>query len=512
MMNKGNFRILGIFALLVISLFSINFVLATTATATNLVFDKNVTSTYDEGNFSVNWTAGGDVAGNYTVYIFNGVAFAKTINNSVTGYSFSNFTEANYTFIIGAVNKSTAVETNSTTNISIYVDRTPPVIALPIYTNATAMKNSSQLTLNVSVSDAQSGLTGSVCLANINGTNQSFAVSAGWCNFTQGNLTGLTDGINKIQIYVNDTVNILGLNNTFWVWTDTTAPTASPSCSPSTISAGDSFPCSCSGTDSATNNTGLNSSLTSGSSSSPDGTSTPIGLGPFTYTCSVTDLAGNSASLSATYTVQGSSGLTSTGTTPTTAVVTSIVNSQIFSEISPGTASTMTNFDVSTAIKEIQINVNNEAQNVLVTVTGYSAKPASVSVDKSGKVFQYLQIKMDNVAGKLDKATVITKVNKSWVSDNNLDKSNLSLFKFNETSNAWMELPTIYSSEDSNYYYYTTNLTSFSYFAIGEKSLVNSNGTTAGTTSATTNLTWLWIVIGIVVLAAVAFVLIRKKK
>jgi LPXTG-motif cell wall-anchored protein len=64
-------------------------------------------------------------------------------------------------------------------------------------------------------------------------------------------------------------------------------------------------------------------------------------------------------------------------------------------------------------------------------------------------------------------------------------------------------------SEDDNYYYYSTNLTSFSYFAIGEKSLVN--GQASGTTQGT-NLTWLWIVIGIVVLVAIAFVIMKRKK
>lgn len=386
-MNKRNFKILGIFSLLVISLFLINFASAAFANASNVTFGRNVTANYDEGNFSVNWTASGDPAGNYSIYIYNDIAFAKAINNSATGYSFNNFTEGNYTFIIGAINASTATEVNSTPNVSMYVDRTPPVIVLPVYTNATAMKNTSQLTLNVSVSDAKSGLTGSVCLANINGTNQSFAVLSGWCNFTQGNLMGLSDGINKIRIYVNDTVGNFGFNNTFWVWMDTTAPTAILVCSPSTITAGDSFPCSCGGTDSATNNTGLNSSLTIGSSTSPDGTSIPVGLGSFTYICSVTDLAGNSASLSTTYFVQGLPGPASS-VAPTTPTITSVVNSQIFSEISPGITSTMTNFDASTGIKDIQINVNSEAQNVLVTVTGYSAKPAAVSVEKSGKTYQ----------------------------------------------------------------------------------------------------------------------------
>lgn len=148
----------------------------------------------------------------------------------------------------------------------------------------------------------------------------------------------------------------------------------------------------------------------------------------------------------------------------------------------------------------------------------YTSKPAAVSVEKTGEVYQYLQINASNLADKLDKATVVTKVNKSWVSGNNLDKDNLALFKFDETSGQWKELSTNYSSEDDTYYYYTTDLTSFSYFAIAEKSLVSSGEgaeETPGdeTTATTGNLTWLWIVISAIVLVAIiAAVMAMKKK
>ncbi len=197
---------------------------ATASAPTNLLFSQNTTSSYDEGNFSINWTAGSADVVNYSIYVYTGGGFfVKADNDSATGYSFNNWTEANYTFIIEAVN-STNNNTNSTSNISMYVDRTAPIITLPAYTNATFKKNTTTLTLNISVSDASSGLTGSICLIDINGTNQSFAVSGGWCNTTQGNLTSLTDGNKTISIYVNDTVNILGLNNSFVVQMDSTNP------------------------------------------------------------------------------------------------------------------------------------------------------------------------------------------------------------------------------------------------------------------------------------------------
>jgi hypothetical protein len=287
--------------LLIIFLLSFNFISATT-TPTALIIRSNVTAVYDEGNFTVNWTSGGGTVKNYSVYIaVGGTVFAKAWNNSILGYSFNNWTQGNYTFIIGALNTTgSGNEANATSNISIYVDRTAPVISLPVYTNATAKKNSTTLTLNISVADASSGVTGTVCLIDVNGTNQSIALAIGWCNGTMG-LEGVSDGNTTLKIYANDTVNIRGLNNSFVVLVDTTEPVASASCSPTSVVTGETFPCSCSGTDATA---GLNSSATSGSTTSPDGVSiAPVHDGVFTYTCSVTDYAGNSKTGTTTYTV-----------------------------------------------------------------------------------------------------------------------------------------------------------------------------------------------------------------
>jgi hypothetical protein len=222
--NLFSWVVLGVLVVL-----SIYFVFAISTAPTGLTFGRNVTPAYDEGNFSVNWTSGGGQAeANYSIYIFaNNILFNKSWNNSLTGYSFGNYTEANYTFIIGAVN-ATANETNSTTNISMYVDRTAPLINLTTstapYTNGTFKQNTNTLTLNISLTDATSGLTGSACFIDINGTNQTVFASSGWCNTTTGNLTGLADGNKTIKVYANDTVGNLALNNSFVVRVDTTAP------------------------------------------------------------------------------------------------------------------------------------------------------------------------------------------------------------------------------------------------------------------------------------------------
>lgn len=368
----------GTFVVLVLGF--LTFASAAASSPTGLVFSDNATAAYDEGNFSLNWTAGSSDVVNYSIYVFAGsTLYLKADNDSATGYLFSNTTEANYTFVVEALN-STNNNANST-NTSIYVDRTAPVITLPVYVNATAKKNTLQVTLNVSVSDAGSGLTGSQCLFDINGTNESVSVSSGWCNSTALNLTGLTDGNQTIKVYVNDTVGIFGLNNSFAVLVDTTAPAATPSCSPSTIQTGDSFPCTCSGTDSTA---GLNSSLTSGSSTSGSVTATSS-TGVFTYTCSVTDLAGNLGTATATYTVTQPPTTGSSSGSSSTTWVTHSISDTVFSNGYTSNLSVNNRLKVSIGSEDHYVGVLSISTNNVDLEISSNPVQASLSPGEDGK-------------------------------------------------------------------------------------------------------------------------------
>ena len=286
--------------------------------------------------------------------------------------------------------------------------------------------------------------------------------------------------------------------------TESTAPTATATC-PTDIYEGEAFPCTCSGTDSGTTDSGI--ATTSGSSNSPDGTGIPITLGTFTYTCTVTDNAGNSDGDTATYTILNIGG--GAGTTPSTPKST-----HSWTKITPGAATIMKDFNSEIGVKQIEITVNNEAQNVKITVTKYDGKPAAVSVSKTGKIYQYMQIAAQNLAGKLDKANVQFRVEKTWASTNGVAKEKVAVYKFDETSSKWDEQTTTYSSEDSAYYYYDVSLDSFSYFAISERSLAAGEGTTATGEEPVEegrNLTWLWVLIALVIIVVI-WMAVRKKQ
>ncbi len=394
--------LLGIFVL-------IGFVSAAKA-PTNLVFSLNSTSTYDgingtHGVFALNWT-NNTVDSSYLVYMttngtdFTGATFRTAANTSGgvgalnPGLLYYNLTDANYTFIVQATDA-----TNSTNSSMAWmtIDGTGPSTVQVFWstlptpandgTNETfknasatnrAYNTSTNLILNVYVSDASSGLTSSMCLISINATNpinQSVALSSGWCNTTTLSLSGNLDGKRLLQIYVNDTVNNFALNNTntLYLDIDSTNPTVTVSCS-DTIE-GESFPCSCSSSDATS---GLNSSKESKTSTSDDGTEIPTLTGSFTYTCVQYDYAGNKAEASTTYVISGASSNTGGGggsgssSAAATWSYTQAISDDLFQQ---GYTSKVQ------AKKRIQIMVNNEQHHVGVVSVGTDKVTIEIASD-----------------------------------------------------------------------------------------------------------------------------------
>lgn len=136
--------------------------------------------------------------------------------------------------------------------------------------------------------------------------------------------------------------------------------------------------------------------------------------------------------------------------------------------LNPGSKVTMKEFGTEIGVKEIEISVKNRVQNGTISVIRHDGKPISVSVIKEGRVYQYIQIKPENM-GELNKAVVQFKVEKSWAEEEGLDKEDITVFKYGESERVWNELETELAGEDGTYYYYNLELSSFSYFVIGEK-------------------------------------------
>ncbi|MCR4327602.1 MAG: PGF-pre-PGF domain-containing protein [Nanoarchaeota archaeon] len=192
-----------------------------------------------------------------------------------------------------------------------------------------------------------------------------------------------------------------------------------------------------------------------------------------------------------------------------------------WAKITPGVAAIIKDFDLGIGIREIHINVNNEVNNVKITVRKYDGKPANVSVEKTGKINQYLEINIENLNESLDNATIIIRVEKSWFSNNSLEADDVTMFKFDEDNEKWNELVTSYVEADNDYHYYSVELTDFSYFAIGEiisqqqeEGIGETNQTSPDNEigEEKTNLIWLWIVIAIIMILVLSVVGYKKLK
>jgi PGF-pre-PGF domain-containing protein len=486
----------GVF--LLVMLLSMWFVMATLTVVTLVTpVDDGIVN----GTYTFNATITGTSADNVTFYHNQSGSWTQFCINTTSGAGpftcvndTTNLPDGTYYFNATAKNDTTTV---SDVSADVIVDNNNPSLS---YTTGTETDDSGAnrtwIFVNVTASDANND-TITFSLYNSTDLVNQTSYSDSYVTLTI-NWTGLTkEKVYYFNVTANDSATNEDSTATRTFYLDGIAPTASASCSPTTVYSGSSFPCTCSGTDATS---GV--STTSGSSTSSDGTSTPTSTGTFTYTCTVTDNAGNEASATATYTVQGrSSGAVTTPSLPK--------KIHSWTLITPGVVTIMKDFDSEIGIKQIQIDVNNPAQNVKITVTKHDGKPAEVSVEKTGKVYQYLQIGAENFDNTLDKATVEFRVGRTWAAGVELEKNDIAVFRYNETASRWDELTTTSTGEDATYYYYDVELDEFSYFAISEKSVVSEEELILGVEKSKL---WLWILVAVVIIAIIVWQMKIKKK
>ncbi len=178
-------------------------------------------------------------------------------------------------------------------------------------------------------------------------------------------------------------------------------------------------------------------------------------------------------------------------------------------------------FNSSISLSEMDINVNT-AQSTNLLITQFYNPPSEI-LPMSGQIYQYLEIEFSNPLNS-GNVNLIFKVNKTWISQNNINSSNISICKLdNLTNNAWIILNTTYQGADGNFDYYQANINSFSYFAIGniintsiisQTPLIQNNNTQISTYSASKNqnLVWLFILIAFILAIVICLIISKKRK
>ena len=124
-----------------------------------------------------------------------------------------------------------------------------------------------------------------------------------------------------------------------------------------------------------------------------------------------------------------------------------------------------------TDVTGIEITVKNAVSNVIVTVEKLLTRPSSIpdvldqifSAGSNLKTFGYLSMSVNIDDSNIDNAKVTFKVDKSWLTENKVDKSSVKLARHHD---GWDSLPTEISSEDGDYVYYVATTPGFSTFAI----------------------------------------------
>jgi len=140
--------------------------------------------------------------------------------------------------------------------------------------------------------------------------------------------------------------------------------------------------------------------------------------------------------------------------------------------VSSISAGNMTNVTIAKyqdiAFRQINISVLNSVNNIKIVITKLPSLPASVNHDISGKVYHYIQVDNTNFTDNdLSKVYIKFAVNKTWLTDNGVDFSNISLYRW--TNNRWNELTTTFLSNDSYEDFYQAESPGLSYFLIGTK-------------------------------------------
>lgn len=137
---------------------------------------------------------------------------------------------------------------------------------------------------------------------------------------------------------------------------------------------------------------------------------------------------------------------------------------KLWSKVTPGNVTIMKLNKKEIGIHEIQINVINQANNVRITVTKLDDMPASVTHEVTRIIYQYLQIDTTNLDNdNIDNATIRFKVEKTWINQNQINKSTIAL---NRYTNAWNKLVTTITDEDNDYVHYEAETPGFSVYAI----------------------------------------------
>jgi PGF-pre-PGF domain-containing protein len=476
------------------NLSTLNITLDTVSPLLNITYPLN--TSYPAVQTALNYTAADTNLG-YCWYSTNNGVTNSSLNSTCANITGLTSSEGSNKWFVWANDSANNLNLSS---VIFYVDTIAPFFTA--ITNQTILPTDS-LSYDINATDDGVGL-GSFSVNN----TANFSIVAGTGVIT--NSTPLPSGYYVVNISVNDTLG--NLNWSLWsvnVTPDSinpnvtiNAPTAGQTLTSTNVTINISF------TDDIALGSCVYNVTNSGGTAVVNNTATTCGIGSIAYqtisdgsnyvlTAFANDTTGNINITNRTFSIDtsvpdsggGGGGGGSGGGVPVTNETNETETNETGGEtggqgqvidtcesrvtdITAGATEIFRQFCEETGIKEMYIKVNNEAQNVKITINKYDGWPAEVSVEKTGKVYQYLQIEVDNVEEKLETANLVFKVERSWTDSNSVKKEDVSMFRYAEEETKWNELETEYTELDDIYFYYETEIDGFSYFAVAESDRV----------------------------------------
>jgi PGF-pre-PGF domain-containing protein len=239
---------------------------------------------------------------------------------------------------------------------------------------------------------------------------------------------------------------------------------------------------------------------------------------PSTSTITITVVPSNADSKTDTISV------TVTGETPPTtpggpSITTPPRNTRRWTEMLRGVVHKMMISDREIGFRQISIEVNNNANNVSITITKLAGMPASIIHGITGNVYQYIEIDHDNLNNSnVKSASIMFNVTKEWMNTNNFSKANIYLFRY--SNNAWERFTARVIGESTDEVEYEADVPGLSVFAIaGELELAAT--TTIPTVTTTTvpaiseevsDYTIYIVAIGVVIILVLSYYFQKKPK
>ena len=264
-------------------------------------------------------------------------------------------------------------------------------------------------------------------------------------------------------------------------------------------------------------------------SSDLDGTFTDTSLvGTYTVVCSTTDASGRSPTPATSTFTAGSEVNANTGSTGGSSSAPTASSSTTLSVL-PDVPGIVTVSNSQIAVNEVALDVSEAATGVKITVSAISTLPSTTPASE-GTVYKYVQITKTNLDdAKLNSAKISFFVTKAWLTEKGLDSSDVELRRY---TTMWVSLPTIVKTSDATKVYFEATTPGFSYFAISvkeaaapaeeapveeapaEEAPVEEAPAEAVPVEpvAKTSNTWMFVLLGLVVVGVIVALVVKKKK